>query len=91
MSDETDIGTHLEVPEDQRDGVDPPPEYNADAGFDVQVVPDGEYVELSTADPEEPLASETEDEDLTGDGSPNEFLPPYVRTMPHTMPQKGVD
>lgn len=71
-----DTGTLSEVPEDQRLEGDPDPEYNADAGFDVQVVPNGEYFELSTADPDEPLASEQEDEDLDGDGSPLEFVSP---------------
>lgn len=71
-----DIGVILEAPEDQRLDVDPDPAYNADAGFDIQVVPDGEYVELSTAG-DEPLASEEpfEDDD-GGDGAPLEFLSP---------------
>lgn len=76
MSTEKDIGDFLEVPEDQRQDVDPSPRYNADAGFDVQMVPNGVYVELSTADPEEPLASDSEDEELTGDGAPLQFLGP---------------
>ncbi len=75
MSDK-DIGHYLEVPESEREDTDPPPEYNADAGFDVQVVPDGVYVELSTASDDEPLASETEGADEGGDGSPLEYLAP---------------
>jgi hypothetical protein len=69
-----DIGDFLEVPEDQREELDGDPVYNADAGFDVQVVPNGEYVELSTADDSEPLLSETDGDPLDGDGSPVEFL-----------------
>ena len=70
----TDIGTILEVPEDQRLDVDPNPEYNADAGFDVNVVPNGEYVDLSTS-------GEDEDDDLDmdgvdGDGTPEQFISP---------------
>lgn len=73
MSDQKDIGHYLEVPEDQREDVDPPAEYNADAGFDIEVVPDGEYVELGTAQ-EEPL-NEREVDD-SGDGAPEFFLTP---------------
>jgi len=76
VSDEKDIGHLLEVSEEEREDLDPPPEYNADAGFDVQMVPDGEYVELATADADEPLASETEDDDL-GDGAPLYPLSPH--------------
>ena len=72
-----DIGHFLEVPEDQREDVDPAPEYNADAGFDVQVVPPGVYVELSTASDDEPMAEDSEeDEEGDGDGSPVTFLSP---------------
>ncbi len=76
MSTDQDIGHFLEVPEAQREDVDPGPRYNADAGFDVQMVPNGEYVELSTADPDEPLASDSEDEELSGDGAPLQYLAP---------------
>lgn len=72
-----DTGDLLEVPEDQREDVDPDPAYNADAGFDVHVVPNGEYVELSTADQSEPLLSELTSDSLAGDGAPVEFLSPY--------------
>jgi hypothetical protein len=71
-----DIGTFLEVPEDQREDVDPSPEYNSDAGFDVQVVPDGVYAELSTASDDEPLASEVDGGDEGGDGTPVAYLTP---------------
>lgn len=77
MSGQRDIGHYLEVPEDQRQDVDSPPEYNADAGFDIEVVPDGEYVELSTADPIEPLAADDEEDEDDGDGAPLHFLSPY--------------
>lgn len=76
MSTANDVGDLLEVPEDQRADVDPAPQYNADAGFDVQVVPNGEYVELSTADPDEALAEDSEDEEHSGDGAPLQFLSP---------------
>ena len=76
MGADRDVGDLLQVPDEDRAEVDPSPRYNADAGFDVQVVPNGIYVELSTADSGEPLASETEQEDLAGDGSPLQFLSP---------------
>ncbi len=76
MSTEQDIGHYLEVPEGEREDTDPSPRYNADAGFDVQVVPNGVYAELSTADHAEPMASESEDEELAGDGAPLQFLAP---------------
>lgn len=69
----TDIGEILEVPEDQREEVDPTPEYNADAGFDIEVVPNGEYYELSTASDDEELDEEFDD---AGDGSPEAFITP---------------
>lgn len=72
-----DIGEYLDVPEGEREDVDPAPEYNADAGFDVQVVPDGIYRELSTAADDEPVAYEDEEpEDNVGDGAPLQFLSP---------------
>lgn len=73
-----DTGTLSEVPESERLDGDPSPEYNADAGFDVQVVPDGVYAELSTASDSEPLASESDepDDEDAGDGSPLEYLSP---------------
>lgn len=71
---DTDIGELLDVPEDQREDTDPDPEYNADAGFDVNMVPDGEYVELSTTDPKEPVGDKRFDDD--GDGAPLSFLDP---------------
>ena len=74
MSDDTDIGDFLDAPEAEREDVDPTPEFNADAGFDVNVVPDGEYVELSTASDEEPIAAESKQLDDSGDGSPFEWL-----------------
>jgi hypothetical protein len=73
MNDAQDIGHLLEVPADQRKDVDPPPQYNADSGFDIDVVPDGTYVELSTASQDEELH---EDFDATGDGSPEAFISP---------------
>jgi hypothetical protein len=77
MSDElTDIGDFLAVPEEERLDVDPAPEYNADAGFDVQVVPDGEYRELSTSAEEEPIAAESKRTVDEGDGAPLEWLSP---------------
>lgn len=49
--DEQDIGTILEVPEDQRLDVDPDDEEpNEDEGHDVSQVPDGEIYKLSTAE-----------------------------------------
>lgn len=72
--DDMDIGFFLDVPEEQRSEVDPSPEYNADAGFDINVVPDGVYVELSTADPKEPMGDKRFDDD--GDGAPLSFLDP---------------
>lgn len=71
-----DIGDFTEVPQDRQLDVDPTPEYNADAGFDIEMVPDGEYVELSTASADEPLASESEDYEDEGDGTPLHFLSP---------------
>jgi hypothetical protein len=73
MDETRDIGHLLEVPEDQRRDVDPTPQYNADSGFDIEVVPDGEYVELSTAGRDEEL---DEDYDDAGDGSPQAFIAP---------------
>ncbi len=64
------------VPEDERLDQDPPPQYNADAGFDVEMVPDGEYVELSTADLSEPVAARGDEVDDEGDGSPLELIDP---------------
>jgi hypothetical protein len=64
-----------EVPEEKRLDQDPPPQYNADAGFDVEMVPDGEYAELSTADESEPVAGEGDEVD-EGDGSPLELIDP---------------
>jgi hypothetical protein len=81
MSTNEDTADFLEVPERDREDVDPEPRYNADAGFDIQMVPNGVYVELSTADPDEPLASDSEDEELAGDGSPLEFLTPQDPEM----------
>ena len=72
---EQDTGDFLEVPEGDRQDVDPAPEYNADAGFDLKVVPDGEYHELSTADEKEPIGSKKKDDE--GDGAPLEFLDPF--------------
>lgn len=71
-----DIGDYLEVPEGERRDVDPAPEYNADAGFDVNVVPDGEYVELSTSDGDEPVAADGRGRADEGDGAPLEWLSP---------------
>jgi hypothetical protein len=73
MDEPTDIGHLLEVPRDQRRDVDPTPQYNADAGFDIEVVPDGEYVELSTASKDEELDEAYDD---AGDGSPQAFIAP---------------
>ncbi len=73
MDDSQDIGHLLDVPADQRLDVDPTPQYNADSGFDIEVVPDGEYVELSTASHDEEL---DEDYDDTGDGAPQAFIAP---------------
>lgn len=69
----TDIGDYLEVPEDQREDVDPPAEYNADAGFDIEVVPDGVVLELSSATIDETEPLEPSDE---GDGAPLHFVTP---------------
>lgn len=80
---EQDIGDFLEVTEDEQKDVDPAAQYNADAGFDIQVVPDGEYVELSTASDDEPLAAGNEPED-GGDGAPLQFLSP-------NDPEAGLD
>lgn len=74
MSDK-DIGDYLAVPEGEREEVDPPAEYNADAGFDIEVVPDGVCVELGTAGVDEPLARSAELDD-SGDGSPEHFITP---------------
>lgn len=75
MSDEgKDIGDYLEVPEEEREDVDPTPEYNADAGFDVNVVPDGEYLELGSSDDSEPIAAESKRKVDEGDGAPLEWL-----------------
>lgn len=74
MSELTDIGDYLGVPEEERLDVDPDPEFNADAGFDVQVVPDGEYKELSTAHESEPIAAESKRKADEGDGGPLEWL-----------------
>lgn len=53
VSDQEDIGTILEVPEDQRLDVDPDDEpANEDEGVDMSQVPDGEVVKLSTAEEE---------------------------------------
>lgn len=76
MSETTDIGDYLAVPEEEQKDVDPNPEYNADAGFDINVVPDGEYVELSTADDDEPIAAESSRKVDEGDGAPLEWLAP---------------
>lgn len=76
MTEQTDIGEFLAVPEEERSDVDPAPEYNADAGFDVQVVPNGVVRELSTAEGETLAASKRDDD---GDGAPLEFLAPYVQ------------
>lgn len=73
MDDAQDIGHVLEVSADQRMDVDPTPQYNADSGFDIEVVPDGEYVELSTAGEDEEL---DEDYDDAADGSPEAFMSP---------------
>lgn len=51
-----DIGTYLEVPEEERQDTDEfvPEEVNEDEfRYDFSDVPDGEYVELSTATPDE--------------------------------------
>jgi hypothetical protein len=73
----TDIGDILAVPKDQQIDGDPPPAYNADAGFDINVVPDGEYHELSTADEDEPIAGDDDEiDDDGGDGAPLHFLSP---------------
>ena len=72
----TDIGTLLEVPEDQRQEVDPAPEYNADAGFDVNVVPDGEYFDLDTAWDDDESDDVTGEDDIEGDGTPEQFISP---------------
>lgn len=69
-----DIGDLLAVPEEERRDVDPSPEYNADAGFDIEVVPDGVYHELSTASDDEPIAADSNKKDEDGDGAPLEFL-----------------
>ena len=61
-----DIGDYLEVPEDQRAAVDDHPveEVNLDEFTDLSGVPEGEYVELSTAGDDEPLEDEpSEDEE----------------------------
>ena len=71
-----DIGDYLGVPEAERLEADPPPEYNADSGFDVQVVPDGEVRELSTADPDEQAYSADEEFDDASDGTPLYFIDP---------------
>ena len=73
MDEPKDIGQLLEVPEDERRDVDPTPQYNADAGFDIEVVPDGEYVELSTVGQDEELDEAFDD---AGDGSPQAFIAP---------------
>ena len=79
MSDGKDIGDYLEVPEEERQDVDPDPEFNADAGFDVNVVPDGDYKELSTASDDEPIAAEGKRKVDEGDGEPLEWLSPGER------------
>ena len=75
-TDKTDIGDYLDVPENQRQDVDPAPVYNADAGFDVDVVPDGVVRELSTADDSE-TAWDSQDELESmeaSDGAPLHFV-----------------
>ena len=71
MNDARDIGHWLEVSVEQRKDVDPTPEYNADSGFDIEVVPDGQYVELSSASKDEEF---DQDYDDAGDGSPETFI-----------------
>lgn len=75
-TDNKDIGDYLEVPEDQRLDADPAPVYNADAGFDVDQVPDGVVRELSTADDSE-TAWDSQDEleaMEASDGAPLQFV-----------------
>lgn len=59
---ERDIGTVLAVPEDEREQVDPNPadvgEENDDAGADLSHVPEGEWVDLSSSDDEEPVGAD---------------------------------
>ncbi len=73
MSDR-DIGHDSEVAEGDRLEVDPSPEYNADAGFDTEVVPDGVYEELSTAGGDEQIDELTYEDE--GDGAPEAFITP---------------
>lgn len=57
MSEPRDTGEVLEVPENERLDHDVyfPEEDNEDAFADLSNVPDGEYVELSTASQDEPV------------------------------------
>lgn len=70
---EQDIGDHYAVPEEDRLEVDPSPQYNADAGFDINVVPDGEYATLNTYDDNE-RAYDDDEYDDSGDGAPMNFV-----------------
>lgn len=65
MGEPRDTGDLLEVPEDQRLDVDDhlPEEDNVDQFADVSDVPDGEYVELSTASEDEPVGWYEDDEE----------------------------
>lgn len=74
MTKPDDIGDYLHVPQSERLDEDPAPEYNADSGFDVQVVPDGEVRELSTADEAEDGFDEDEEFDDASDGAPLQFI-----------------
>lgn len=61
-----DTGDFLEVPEDQRLEVDDPEheEPNEDEFVDyAPITPDGDYVELSTADEDEPVGIELDEEE----------------------------
>lgn len=73
MTTDKDIGDYLEVPEEDRLEEDPGAEYNADAGFDIQVIPDGEVVELESAGNEKSVRVQYDD---SGDGAPENFISP---------------
>ena len=63
MAEMKDTGDFLEVPEDERLDEDTyvPGEVNEDEFQDLSWVPDGDYVELSTAGDDEPLEPEVEE------------------------------
>jgi hypothetical protein len=77
-TEQKDIGDYLEVPEGERVDVDPAPVYNADAGFDVDVVPDGVVHELSTAGVGETAWDDQDELESmeAADGAPLHFVTP---------------